>query len=116
LTQYIAGPSADEAPVTVRDNPSEHRFEVLVGGARAGFVTYRPGSEFSFLHTEIDPAFEGRGLASLLIRGALDEMSDRGLGVLPYCPFVLEFLRRHPDYLPLVPASHRERFDLPAAT
>jgi uncharacterized protein len=105
-----------QGAVTVRDNPAETRFEVHVGDALAGFSTYRPQpAAFAFLHTEIDPAFEGRGLGSVLVRGALDEMARRGLGVLPYCPFVLRYLQRHPDYLRLVPAADRERFGLPAA-
>lgn len=109
--------AADQGPVTVRDNPAKDQFEIWVGDALAGVTTYRlTGSDLSLLHTEIDPAFEGRGLGSVLVRGALNGAAGRGLGVLPYCPFVLRYVRRHPDHLHLVPASHRERFGLPAAT
>ena len=105
---------------TVADNPGQSRFEIRVGGEVAGFTAYRPldrelDREYAFTHTEIDPSYEGKGLGSVLVRGALDETKARGLGVLPYCPFVLRYVQRHPEYLELVPAWARERFGLPAA-
>ena len=98
------------------DNPDEHRFEVRVGDKIAGFTAYRTeGSAHVFTHTEIDPAYEGKGLGSVLVRGALDQVRARGRSALPVCPFVRSFVERHPDYLDLVPAGHRARFGLPAA-
>lgn len=97
----------------VVDDPRAHRFEILLGGELAGFAEYQRGSAtVSFLHTEIDPRFEGRGLGSILIRGALDASCAAGLSVLPYCPFVLAFIQRHPEYLDLVPPHRRARFGL----
>ncbi|MGZ4631389.1 MAG: GNAT family N-acetyltransferase [Actinomycetes bacterium] len=111
MTQDVG--SDRPAAVTVRDNPSESRFEVHVEEGLAGFSNYRAQpSVYSFLHTEIDRAFEGRGLGSVLVRGALDEMARRGLGVLPYCPFVLQFITRHAEYVRLVPPAERARFGL----
>jgi predicted GNAT family acetyltransferase len=102
---------------TVVDNPAEHRFEIRVDGKLAGFAAYRAGErEHVFIHTEIDPAYEGKGLGSVLIRGALDDVRSRGRAVLPVCPFVRSFVERHPDYLTLVPAAERDRFGLPAAS
>ena len=98
------------------DNPGEHRFEVRVDGAVAGFAAYRADDRAHvFTHTEIDPAYEGKGLGSVLVRGALDEMRRRGRDVLPACPFVRRWVERHPDYLALVPAADRDRYGLPAA-
>jgi uncharacterized protein len=104
------------ADVEVRDNQAEHRFEVYVGDGLAGFATYeeRPGA-LAILHTEIDPAFEGQGLGSVLARGVLDAVRERGLAVLPYCPFVKAYVRKHVEYADLVPAAEREKFDLPPA-
>jgi predicted GNAT family acetyltransferase len=84
----------------------------------AGFADYRRrGSTISFTHTVIDPSFEGRGLGSILARGALDAARDAGMAVLPFCPFIRRYIQRHPAYLDLVPADQRTRFDLqPAAT
>jgi predicted GNAT family acetyltransferase len=108
--------ATEDAPVTVRDVPEKKRFEIWVGDSLAGFTVYHPGAErYLFVHTEIDDAFGGRGLASVLIKQILDEMRSRGLGVLPQCPFVRRYISRHHEYLDLVPAEYRARYDLPAA-
>lgn len=98
-------------PVT--QNEAAQRYEIEVGGEVAGFVQYhaRPGL-LAMIHTEIDDRFEGQGLGSKLVSGALDDARSKGLAVLPFCPFVNEYIRRHPDYADLVPEEHRERFGL----
>jgi predicted GNAT family acetyltransferase len=102
-----------EEVVEVRDLPASHRFEVLVDGAVAGFARYRlEGDDVAFLHTEVDGAYEGRGLGSRLVREALRQVADRGAGVLPYCPFVRSYLQEHHDLAALVPAGRRAEFDL----
>jgi len=100
----------------VVDRPQAHRFEVLAGGEVAGFVDYElsPG-EILFIHTEIDEAYEGKGLGSVLVRRALDSARERGLAVLPMCPFVRGWIGKHEDYLDLVPAKARQKYNLPAA-
>lgn len=99
----------------VQDVPSAERFEIEAGGELAGFAEYRRrGGLIAFVHTEIDPRFEGRGLGSTLIVYALDSARDARLQVLPFCPFVRGFIDRHHDYLDLVPAAQREHFGLPA--
>lgn len=101
---------------TVVENPQRRRFEVLVDGQVAGFAAYRPGErEWTFTHTEVDPAYEGRGLGSVLVGGALAQLRARGLEMRPECPFVLRYVQRHPEELDLVPAGARERYGLPPA-
>ena len=91
------------AQITIADDPDE----------LAGFVTYRsrPGL-IELVHTEIDEEFEGRGLGSQLISFALDEARQRGLGVLPFCPFVNDYMKRHRQYVELVPEGRRAEFEL----
>ncbi len=97
----------------VVDNPEAGRFDIMVDGEPAGFVAYRrAGSTMELAHTEIDPKFEGRGLGSVLVRGALDAARSGSLAVLPYCPFVRRYIQRHREYLDLVPVDERPRFDL----
>lgn len=103
-------------PPTVVDNPPANRFEIRVDGELAGAADYqRDATTVSFTHTGIDPAYEGRGLGSALVRGALDAVRAEGRGVLPFCAFVRGYLARHPEYLDLVPADQRGRFGLPPA-
>jgi uncharacterized protein len=82
----------------------------------AGFADYQlsPG-EILFTHTEIDDAYEGKGLGSVLVRHALDDARERGLAVLPMCPFVRGWIGKHEDYLDLVPPKARAKYRLPAA-
>ena len=87
----------------VVDNPHEHRFEIRVDGELAGFTVYKrePG-RITFLHTEIDRAFEGKGLGSTLAREALDAVRVGGEQVVARCPFIAAFIRRHPEYKDLL--------------
>ena len=97
----------------VRDNADERRYEIHSDGRLAGYLLYgsRPGL-IALIHTEIKPEFEGGGLGGKLVRGALDDARDRGMSVLPFCPFVNSWIERHPEYADLVPEAERERFGL----
>jgi uncharacterized protein len=102
----------ESAPKVV-DNPEADRFEILVEDQVAGFAEYRrTNGVVAFTHTVIEPAFEGRGLGSVLARGALDATREAGAPVLPYCPFIRGYIQRHPAYLDLVPADRRAEFEL----
>jgi predicted GNAT family acetyltransferase len=94
----------------VVDNEDEHQYEIWKDGRRAGLATYRlsPG-EITIVHTEIDDAFEGQGLGGQLAKAALDDSRARGLAVVPVCPFFGGYIKRHPEYLDLVPDSERSR-------
>jgi uncharacterized protein len=85
--------------IAVVDNPSRDRFEIHVDGKVAGFVRYRlaPG-KIVFIHTEIDPVYEGKGLGSKLAAGALDAARERALDIDPQCPFIAAYMKRHPEY------------------
>jgi predicted GNAT family acetyltransferase len=97
----------------VTDHPELSRFEIHDDGQLAGFAQYHPfENEIAFIHTEIDPRFEGRGLGGALARAALDEARERGLGVLPFCPFIRGWIVKHPEYTDLVPPEQRPRFGL----
>ncbi len=106
----------EKAP-TVVDNPESSRFEVLVDGEVAGFAEYRrTRASVAFTHTVVQPRFEGRGLGSVLARGALDATREAGAPVLPFCPFIRGYIQRHPAYLDLVPAKRRAEFELAPAS
>jgi predicted GNAT family acetyltransferase len=101
--------------VRVVDVPGRSRFEVLVDGEIAGFAEYRRRPDvIAFVHTSIDPRFEGRGLASDLIRTALSEARADGLSVMPFCPFVRGYIARHREFVDLVPIDLRATFGLTA--
>jgi predicted GNAT family acetyltransferase len=102
--------------ITVRDDPEQSRYEILVDDRPAGFSAYKltPG-RIAFTHTEIGDAFSGRGLARRLVADELADVRRRGLAVLPFCPYVRQVIASNPDlYLDLVPTTMRARFGLPA--
>ena len=91
------------ATPTVTHDPDRHRYVVSVDGVPLGTSVYsRTGDLFIFVHTEIAPAGEGRGLGSVLVREALDDVSGRGGRIVPLCPFVADWIERHPEYRHLV--------------
>lgn len=88
----------------IQDNAEANRFEARVDGRLAGFAEYMIANKLIiFTHTEVDPAYEGKGIGSALVRAALDAVRDEGSReVMPLCPFVKAWMQRHPDYHPLV--------------
>ncbi len=100
--------SPDEAEVV--HVPEAKRYELRVDGKRVGEAAYhRRNGRISFLHTEVDPALEGRGFGSRLAAAALDDARAQGLEVVPLCPFMEAFINRHGEYEDLVAPSYRDR-------
>lgn len=96
--------------VDVHDNPARHRYEITAGGDLAGFaVYYLEKQRIVFIHTEVAIAYEGRGLGSILVRRALDDVRGRGLRVVPACPFFARYIRIHPEYQDLVQDGDPQR-------
>ncbi|HVV76282.1 MAG TPA: GNAT family N-acetyltransferase [Mycobacteriales bacterium] len=90
----------------VSNSIHRHRFEISVEGEAAGFTTYRDHEQVrTFVHTEVDPSFEGRGIGGRLIRAALDQTRADGMRVEPECPFVRAFIEKHAEYADLVDAA-----------
>jgi predicted GNAT family acetyltransferase len=99
--------------IEVADAPDRDRYELSIDGEVVGFTAYRarPG-RIAFIHTEVDESLQGRGLGDRLIRFALEDARERGLVVLPFCPFVKAFIERHREFEALVPDKYREQFGL----
>jgi predicted GNAT family acetyltransferase len=101
------------AQITVTDDAGAARYEIRLDDDLAGFLQYRLHTGLiELVHTEIDEEFEGRGLGSRLISFALDDARERGLAVLPVCPFVNDYIQRHRQYVDLVPERRRGDFGL----
>lgn len=82
----------------VRDVPERGRFEVYVDDNRAGHMEYElRGDVLVANHTEVDPAYEGQGVGSALIRQVLQQVRDTGMTVVAHCPFVGAYIERHPE-------------------
>jgi predicted GNAT family acetyltransferase len=92
------------ANIHVVERPAEHRYEIYLNDELAGLTTYedRAPETRTFIHTEIDEAFGGHGLAGILVTYALDDMRSRGWHIVPVCPYVASWLTKHPDYADLL--------------
>ena len=100
--------------IEIVDQPDRSRYEMAVDGELAGIATYRLGDgEITFIHTEVDRSFAGRGLGSRLAAHVLDDARARSLGVRPQCPFIRRYIGSHPGYQALVrePARRTTRDD-----
>ena len=94
---------ATSVELIVADNAEQRRYEAHLGSEVVGFITYRlqPG-RMTLIHTEVAAALEGKGVGSQVVAGALDDIRRRGLTIVPICPFVRAYLRRHPEDADLV--------------
>lgn len=91
------------AETTVTRNDEKSRYEIAVDGATAGYVEVEPhGGVLVLPHTEIGEDFSGQGLGTTLVRGALDDVRERGERIVPSCPFVAKFVEENPQYRDLV--------------
>ncbi len=85
----------------VRDNKAQSRFELDVEGALA-FANYRRTPDTVIItHTETPRSLRGRGIASELVRGALELIRADGLKVVAGCGFVVDYLQKHPEFADL---------------
>lgn len=88
----------------VVDIPERSRFVLERDGEQIGKAIYRrePGV-ITFTHTEVDPEIQERGLGSMLAKGALDAVAaEEGTRVVAQCPFIADYIERHPEYQPLL--------------
>jgi predicted GNAT family acetyltransferase len=91
----------------VFDNAVQNRFELKSGTETAFLVYSKLHDRIRLIHTEVPVKLRGVGVGSKLVEGALRLADQAGLKVNPQCPFVVEFLKRHPEYLHVVDPEHR---------
>ena len=96
-----------EGPI-VRDNPERHQFEIDLGGGEYAYAKYNllPGA-IRFYHTVVPESHGGQGLGTALIKAGLASARERGLNVIPICPFFRAYLTKHAEEQDLVPPEHR---------
>ncbi len=93
----------DVTNLAVRNNTDANQFEVQLG-EDVGIITYRMQGDhvYVMIHTEVPPAYGGKGIANRLIHDALDMVRAEGGKVVPICPTVKKYIQRHPEYQDLV--------------
>jgi predicted GNAT family acetyltransferase len=100
-------------PLLVRDNPERHRFEIDLGDGSFAIADYTlAASKIMFTHTGVPEAHEGKGIGTTLIRFALDAARERGLKVVPICPFFAAYMQKHAEVQDLLDPAWRKKFGL----
>ena len=96
---------ASDAPVT--HNRHQHRFEMKTDG-KLSIVGYQPVDDetLALVHTEVDPSLEGQGVGSHLVTGVLEYIERNNLKIVPLCPFVTVYLKRHPEWNRVVSTAY----------
>lgn len=89
----------DTPVVSIHEDVENHAYVAEVDGERAGLAVYHMrGNKKIFVHTEVDPSFERRGIGSALAKYALDDTLARDQRIVPLCPFISAWIERHPEY------------------
>jgi len=98
MTQDQTRGSAPD-PFTIIDVSDPLQYELRDGDTTVGFARYRDrGDSRVFTHTVVDSAYEGRGLGSRLARFVLEDAVAQGKRIVPLCPFIAAYLKRHHDF------------------
>ncbi|MGW6423197.1 GNAT family N-acetyltransferase [Nocardia sp. NPDC055053] len=93
-----AAQSGSTEPQVVR-NADKDRYDVFYDGELAGFAEYvERDNDTDFVHTEIDDAYAGKGLGSVLAKYAVEDVIERGRTITAHCPFIRGWLDKHPQY------------------
>jgi predicted GNAT family acetyltransferase len=97
----------------IRDNIEKHRFEADLGDGSVAIAEYNLlHGKIVFTHTEVPPAHEGQGIGSALIRFGLASARERGLKVIPICPFCAAYIKKHAEEQDLLDPGFRKPLGL----
>lgn len=95
--------------IDVEYRPAERRFVATVADSDGeAYIDVVPANKtWTLVHTQVPPSMAGGGVGSKLVKSALDHARSVGVGIIPRCPFVAAYIRRHPQELDLVPERYK---------
>ena len=85
-------------PAAVRNDHAHNRYEIGVDGHVAVAVYSLAPGVITFIHTEVPKELGGRGIGTMLARGALEDVRRLGLKVVVKCSFIRAFMDKHPEF------------------
>lgn len=97
----------------IHDNAEAHRFELPVGSEVAVVLYNLSDKNLMITETLVPEALEGQGIASRLAKHVIADARDRGLVILPVCPFFAAYLQKHPEHANVVHPTYRQILGLP---
>ena len=84
------------------DNKEISQYEIHIEGVVAKILYKRKDNKIYLIHTEVPKELAGKGVASSLAEKVLEDIRQRGLKLIPRCPFIKKYLQRHPEWEELV--------------
>lgn len=95
----------------IRRNEAAHRFEAALGKKIAKIDYVQSNGRLNLLHTEVPEDYRGQRIATELAKAALEYARAEKLQVVPTCPFVSTYIKRHPEYLEIVVPEYRRKIE-----
>ena len=91
--------TADKTGAQTTVSAEDGRYTIAVEGKTVALADFADrGNQRVFYHTETDPEFGGRGLATILVEEALNATRAEGKRVVPVCSMVVTVLKKHPEF------------------
>jgi predicted GNAT family acetyltransferase len=84
------------------DNQDAKQYEMPVEGGLVRIEYIRAQNKIYLTHTEVPQSLEGKGLGSQIIKKALEDIEEKELTLIPMCPFVAGYIKKHPKWKKLV--------------
>jgi len=84
------------------DNTAAKQYELVVDGKNPRIEYIAVKDKIYLTHTEVPKELEGKGLASKMVLMVLEDIKSRNLTLIPMCPFVAMYIKRHPEWRELV--------------
>lgn len=92
---------------TISLNQGKHRFDLLTDGKLSLVAFFQPDEHtLALTHTEVHPDLEGQGIGSNLVKQVLEYAEQHGQKIVPLCPFVATYIKRHPDWQRVVSTEY----------
>lgn len=91
----------------ISENLEKKRFEVVVENKTAFIEYIRAENKMYLTHTEVPRELEGKGIASGMVQQVFQRIEKEELKLVPLCPFVAAYLKRHPEWHTILAKGYR---------
>jgi len=83
-------------------NDAEKQYQLTIDGYTAFIQFNETPHHITLVHTEVPPELEGKGAGTAIVEKTLEAIEQGGKTLVPLCPFVFAYIKRHPDWKRIV--------------
>ena len=106
INRIVTGRIIYNMEIEVSENKEKKRFEVSLEGKLALIDYIRAEDKMYLTHTEVPSEMEGKGIASSMVKQVFQQIRDENLKLVPLCPFVASYLKRHPEWKDILASGY----------